>query len=304
MTELASVEVGRPWLRRAISAARWIFGPAALVFLLVAGYSARDTFMAVVSQAAWTGLAAAVVIWATLHLLSPIFTVIVLRSFGARVQYRDALGIHVRRLPAKYLPGGIWHTVSRVMDLHQLGVSRRHLAALVVLENVLPVALALVLGGGFLLLSGQETLIAQTCIGIGLVLLGLAPFLLKHASLLGAGYRFDRALLAAAAITTLFWLIAATAFATYWTSFPDTQSHAGLANIYAAYLLGWACGFIAIFAPQGLGVFESVASLLLRGMLPFAGIAVLVAGFRVAILIADAGAYVTYAGLRHARRPA
>lgn len=286
------------WLRRAAVAARWIFGPAAVVFLIVAGLGARGAFENVVRHAHWPALATAVALWAGLHLLSPVFTWIVLRDFGANVQYRDALAIHVRRLPARYLPGGVWHTVSRVVDLHHRGVSRPQLSAMVLLENALPVAVALVLGGVFLLVAEHDWPPSLLCIVGGSALLACSPILLRHRALLGERRIGTATYLRAIAVTAAFWLIAATAFARYWTAFPGAQGGTALAEVYAAYLLAWASGFVSIFAPQGLGVFESVAGALLRGALPFAGAALLVAGFRAAILAADVIAYAVFNVLR------
>jgi hypothetical protein len=58
-------------------------------------------------------------------------------------------------------------------------------------------------------------------------------------------------------------------------------------------LFSWGIGFISIFAPQGIGVFEVVAADLLRGVEPLMGIAAVIAGFRLIILTADAVAWLT-----------
>jgi hypothetical protein len=288
------------WLRRVMSGARWIFGPAAVMFLIVAGFAARDTFENVVRQAQWPALATAVALWLALHLLSPTFTWVLLRGFGTPLRYAEVLSIHVNRLPARYLPGGIWHTVSRVADLHHRGVSRTQLAAMVALENALPVSVALVLGGFFLLAAGHDWRTAALCATGGAAILGCVPIALRHRAV--ADCRIGaRTYCLTIAITAAFWLIAATAFARYWTAFP-AQPGTGLAEVYAAYLLAWAAGFVAVFAPQGLGVFESVAGVLLRGALPFAGAAMLAAGFRAAILAADVIAYAIFVSFRFASR--
>lgn len=74
-------------------------------------------------------------------------------------------------------------------------------------------------------------------------------------------------------------------------------------QIYGVYLLAWIAGFVSVFAPQGIGVFESVAGLFLKGALMFAGVAVLAAGFRVAVLDADMLAFGVLLTLRVAQRP-
>ncbi|WP_082538992.1 hypothetical protein [Lysobacter sp. Root494] len=291
---------GYSWFRHALASARWVFGPFAVLFLVVAGIGARGTFENVVRHAHWPALIIAVLLWSALHLLSPAFTWVVLRGFGTNVRYVDALAIHVNRLPARYLPGGIWHTVSRVVDLHGKGVSRTQLATMVALENILPVSVALVLGGAFLLAAGQDSRPGAACMMGGVAILACLPALLRHRAVADCRMAGGTYFLAIS-ITAAFWLVAATAFARYWLAFP-AQAESGLADIYAAYLLGWASGFIAVFAPQGLGVFESVAGALLRGALPFAGATMLVAGFRVTILAADVIAYALFSAVRFARR--
>ena len=67
-------------------------------------------------------------------------------------------------------------------------------------------------------------------------------------------------------------------------------------------MLAWVTGFVSIFAPQGIGVFESVAGVFLQGALTFAGAAVLAAGFRVAILGADMLGYGALLAVRYAQR--
>lgn len=286
------------FFRRVFAASRWAFGPAAIVFLMVAAWQTRAAFTTVLAQVQLLPLLVTVALWSLLHLLTPVFTWLVLRECGSDISYRTALGIHVGRLPARYLPGGIWHTVSRVMDLHRLGVGRAELSTLVLLENLVPVAVALSLAGGFLLLADGNRLAALAALSGGVLLLACLPVVLRHRLLLRGRPFASTIYLKAAATTTAFWLVAATAFACYWSAFPAAHAGHPVAEVYAAYLLAWVAGFVSVFAPQGIGVFESVTGVLLQGALPFAGVAVLAAGFRAAILAADAFAYAALHVLR------
>lgn len=292
---------GHPLLRRIVAASRWVFGPAALLFLLIAGWSARASFVTVLEQVQLMPLTITAVLWSLLHLLTPVFSWLVLREMGSDISYRVALGIHVRRLPARYLPGGIWHTVSRVMDLHRLGVSRSQLSVLVLLENLIPVGVALALAGMFLLVAGGQAVLAFVALLGGIALLVALPVVLRHRLLLGAQAFAASLHLKITATTAVFWLVAATAFACYWSAFPAARVGNPMVEVYAAYLLAWVVGFVSIFAPQGIGIFESVTGVLLQGALPFAGVAVLAAGFRAVTLIADVLAYAALHLLRIAR---
>ncbi|OOG59665.1 lysylphosphatidylglycerol synthase domain-containing protein [Rhodanobacter sp. C03] len=289
-------------LRRVFAASRWIFGPAAVIFLIIAGVRARGAFEAVSLHTQLIPLAITVLLWASLNLLGPVFTWIVLRETGARIPYGTALKIYVGRLPAKYLPGGIWQTVSRMMDLHRLGVERSQLTVLVMLENLMPLTVAMAIGGTFMLIAGEATHLAIAAMVIGVVVLACLPLVLRHRLLLHKSRFALRTYFLATLVDVAFWLVAATAFACYWYSFPTIHTDIPRLQVYGAYLLAWSAGFMSVFSPQGIGVFESVISLFLKGALPFGEVAVLAAGFRAVMLAAD---FITYGVLllgRHGRR--
>ncbi len=288
--------------RRTMAMSRWLFTPAALVFLLFAGWRARAVFVTVLGSTDPLPLIVTVVLWALLHLLTPVFSWIVLREVGAEVGYLRLLGIHVGRLPARYLPGGIWHTVSRVMDLHHLGVNRSQLSIMVLLENLVPVAVALTLGGLCLCMSGGTSWPKLAAVLVGLLLFTCLPVMLRHRRLKTPRKFAVGTYLKLLAVTATFWIVAATAFFGYWSAFPSARASVPVLQIYGVYLLAWVAGFVSIFAPQGLGVFESVAGLFLQGALTFAGAAVLAAGFRVAILAADMLGFSTLLVVRYLRR--
>ena len=286
-----------------IAASHWVFAPVAIAFLLMSFWRSRVSLNAVLVQAELPPLMLTVALWGLLHLLTPALSALVLGEIGASVSYRTTLGIHVGRLPARYLPGGIWHTVSRMMDLHRLGVSRSQLSALVLLENLVPVGTALVFGGVCLWAAGQARLwLAIGAVVAGVLLLTCIPLLLRHRALLNRRVYAPAAYLKLVALTVLFWVIAASAFACYWSAFPVARTGIPILQVYGTYLLAWVTGFVSLFAPQGLGVFESVAGVLLKGAIGFGGVAVLAAGFRVAILSADALAYMILHAWRYARR--
>ncbi|HEY8681585.1 MAG TPA: hypothetical protein VIM06_00305 [Rhodanobacter sp.] len=294
--------LGSTFLRRMFAASRWIFGPAAVVFLIVAGVRARGAFHAISLHTQLIPLVITVLLWASLNLLIPVFTWLVLREAGANISYGALLKIQVGRLPARYLPGGIWQTVSRMMDLHRLGVDRSQLSTLIMLENLVPLAITLTMGGACTLVASHTKLFAFAAMLGGLMLLTCLPFLLRHRLLLHKRGFALRTYFLAALTSVAFWIIAATAFACYWYSFPATHVDVSRLQVYGAYLLAWSAGFISVFSPQGIGVFESVISLLLKGALPFGEVAVLAAGFRAATLAADFIAYGSLLVSRHGRR--
>jgi hypothetical protein len=60
-----------------------------------------------------------------------------------------------------------------------------------------------------------------------------------------------------------------------------------LLDVAGAYLFSWGIGYISLFAPQGIGVFEAVAGNMLVTPMSFGEMAALIAGFRIISLVAD-----------------
>jgi glycosyltransferase 2 family protein len=279
-----------PAWRTALAIARRLFTPLALVGLAVAAYAARDEFATVFAQARPAPLIAAVVAWSALNLLVPAISHAWLAALHASPGYRALLGIHMARLPARYLPGGIWHTVSRFADLHAQGTPRAKLAALAVLENAAPPAVALALGVGCALLAGRFGPAVALAALAGTAVLAILPLLVVRAWQGAAEFRLAHGAAAAFAGLLVFWCVASLAFGMYWHALAGAPA-GGWAGLAAAYLVGWAAGFAAIFAPQGIGVFEATAAWLLEGVRPYAALVVLAAGFRIVALAGDALAY-------------
>ena len=100
--------------RRALRVAKLVFTPLALCFLVYVAWQARESFVEVLRNARPGWLAVAVCAWMAAHLCSALFTRAALLACGSRLDYSRSLHIHVARLPARYLPGGVWHTVARV----------------------------------------------------------------------------------------------------------------------------------------------------------------------------------------------
>ncbi|MCX7033559.1 MAG: hypothetical protein NT046_06255 [Arenimonas sp.] len=273
------------FFRKLLVVAQRLFVPLAVGSLAFAAYAARGSFGDILANARTGPLVLTVVAWSLLHLVVPVVGWRVLGGLGTGIGYRTMLRIHVARLPARYLPGGIWQTVSRVVDLHGIGVTRAQLSVLVAMENLAPLATALALGGTLAWAAGSAQIPAPAAIAAGLALAAGLPWLMRR-FIRGAALPIG-SYLAAVATTLVFWIGAAGTFVVYWSAFPAVFAAAEPPGLMAAYLLAWAAGFVAIIAPQGIGVFEAVAGMLLDGALPLATMTVMVAGFRAATLLGD-----------------
>ncbi len=282
---------GNPRWKRLVSLARWVFGPAALAFLVYAAIYSRKVFGEVIRQAHFGPIVVAIALLSSLHVIVPVVSRLVLREVGVAVDYPTLLKIHLRRLPARYIPGGIWHTVSRAVDIHNLGVGRIELSTMVLVENLVSPGVAIMLGGLFFLIAGRHAapfILAASGGFVGLCVL----FLALRNRFVRRVRAFSLATYGKIVVTSVcFWLVASTAFTLYWSALPRSAANTSVAHIAGSYLIAWTAGFVNVLSPQGIGVFEATIGGLLRGALPFATVALLAAGFRAATLVADCLAY-------------
>src|SRR5690606_12897931 len=80
------------------------------------------------------------------HFISPLITVFGFKTCRSKITYWNAFHIHCGRLPAKYLPGGIWHSVGRASDYFSLGHTGGQLGYYFLLENFQLIAVSFSLG--------------------------------------------------------------------------------------------------------------------------------------------------------------
>jgi len=238
----------------------------------------------------------AVLVWMLMHASAPLFSMLVFRARNVPLSYGAAARVHIANLPARYVPGGIWHTVGRIAGFRDLYIGKRDISIFVFLENLLAVCVAFVIGGSLLAvdrgLDGWGQIAALSAVG-GAVFLLASPFILSLRIIQG-GDRFPTgSFVAVTIITVISWCIAATAFLIYLSAFPGLAIQAAPLETAGAYLFSWGVGFISIFAPQGIGVFEVVAADLMRNDSAFMSVAALLAGFRLIVLAADAVVFAT-----------
>lgn len=270
--------------------AKMFFTPLAIGFLLFFGWHARDSLQIIFENARPGYLAMAVLLWVLLQFFSPLIPTLIFRTCGSDISYRCALRIHAQRLPGRYLPGGFWHTVGRAIDFHDYGIRSRHLATCMFLETSFPAIITFILGGIGLGVYrdfdewGAIGLVSAVAALIGLVIM---PLLINN-RFLKAPDRLSLVVFSKTVVVMiLYWIVAAVAFTLYLAAFPVAMSGTSFIEVGATYLFSWGVGYIAIFAPQGIGVFEFVAGDILSAPISIGGIAVLVAGFRAVILVSD-----------------
>lgn len=287
--------------RKIINGLKLLFTPVAVAFLLYFTWQSKDELANLISNASLSYLGFAAVVWGLLHGLSPLLAVIVFNACGSKVSWQQAFSTHAARLPARYLPGGIWHTVGRVMDYREQGVQPRHLTAFVVLENGLAAAVTLTIGGAIVFaMRGTDSLgsVAGLSSIAGIVALPTIGFLLNSRVLQQPDRLSFFAYTKTVGAVVLFWAVATLAFLLYLNAFPASTGAYSSVEMGGIYLFSWGVGFVSIFAPQGIGVFEFVASKLMGGPIGFMGLAALIAGFRVVVLAADLVVWLIYQAMR------
>lgn len=275
---------------RALYWVKLLFTPLALLFLILAAWHSIGTLSAVINNAGYGYLFSAILIWMLAHFLAPVFTLIALSACGSSVSYLMAFNTHVGRLPARYLPGGIWHTVARVSDLHSIGIPSSHLTTFIILENTIALSTSFVLGGMAVAWYQEPSILrifALTAAIGGASALLLCPYMINRWILKSPDHLSIKSFLKAISMAIIFWLITTSAFLSYLTAFPGVTHNGSFIEIGGTYLFSWGVGFIAVFAPQGIGIFEAVAADILHSPLSLGSLAVLIAGFRLIILSAD-----------------
>ncbi len=280
--------------------AKRIFLPIAFAFLAYFAWESRELLVDVLRNAEPLKLAAAVLVWMLMHALSPLFSMMIFRARNVPLSYKTAARIHIANLPARYVPGGIWHTVGRIAGFRDMNIGQRDISIFVFLENTLAVCVAFVIGGSLLAanrgLDGWGQIAALSALG-GTVFLLASPFILSLRVIQGDDRFPCGDLVANTIVTAISWCVAATAFVIYLSAFPGMALQAAPLETAGAYLFSWGVGFISIFAPQGIGVFEVVAADLMRGAGTLMSVAALLAGFRLVVLAADATAWAALHGL-------
>ena len=278
-----------PKIRKLFKLCKSFFTPIALVFIVASIYQSR-----LIVRDAWIDsqpyyLVIAVVLWMLAHLFSPWFVSIILNACGAKIPYRDNLALHLNYLPARYIPGGVWHTVARVTGLHHLGVQPINLTSFVIVENLVALCITLVVGGIFISFDQKNTYLKITIylvVALCIILLLMCPYFLNKFLLKNKFIKYKK-YIAGLLVAIFFWMIASISFLFYISSFFEVNSLNICIKIIGSYLFAWGVGFISLFAPQGFGIFELVAAKVMPLNFNFSATVGIMAGFRLIVMSAD-----------------
>lgn len=270
------------WLRRG-------FIPLALAFLAYSAYLASDYLRPLLATVSVPRLLLACALWSLAQWVGPLASVAMARILDIGLGYRELALISVLRLPAKYLPGGIWQSVARFTAYQRLAIKNSDSMTILVVEHVFALGSSIALGASLLLWATHS--INASRIAAALLALSVIGLLLSSAWLKrNRGHDALLWILKLALSTCLFWTLAAASFCMYWLAVFGNEA-ADLRLVGSCYLLSWAAGFVVIFAPQGLGVFEWVAANLMSSTQPLSVVVTAVAGFRMIAIAGDLAAW-------------
>jgi glycosyltransferase 2 family protein len=231
----------------------------------------------------------AALIWLVSNGLTAFSSAQLCRATGINLDFRTCLLIHCRRLPAKYLPGGIWSSVGRASDYMRLGNDARQVGWFFLVENLILVAVTLSLGAALVATLPQSVLLREI-LGwlplpgiLGLIFMPLGLQLLSRKRLtLHSSSAFYSAVLG----TLIFWCLAGASFAFWIAAFPGLELQVNAVQTAGVYVFSWSIGYLALFAPQGIGVSEFVSGYLLAGA-DAARLLGFIVSFRLMVLTVD-----------------
>ena len=197
-----------------------------------------------------------------------------LRMLGHEASLWEAALATGRALPARYIPGGVTFPAARIALLRARGFAVAPLTVTAVLEMVFRPAVALTLGMALLALSGgvpDSLAWAAVAAAVAVAATAVSPaaggrVLNRLAARRGVSLAITWSGYARLALTELaYWAWAAATFVLYLRAFPAADGFGAL-HLAGAFMVAWALGFLAVFAPQGLGVAEiSLVGLLAVG---------------------------------------
>lgn len=264
---------------------------AALVFALVRLRSIWQDSHVELANVDWLALAGAFVVSVLGVGAGGFIWLAILRRFGVETRLRWA-GVFFQAQLSKYIPGAIWQYAGRAALGPAHGIPAR------VVAMSLPVevgAAALAAGATAPLLLGWWGVPAVLALALLATAAGrrIMTGSSRAATITGAGTRaFGLYLVAWPAVGAGFWLCA--------RGLVTIPAHE-LPVYVGAYAVAWLVGFVAVYAPGGLGVREAVLVALLAGRLGASDALVVAAVSRAILTLVDLA--LAGAGVLLLRRP-
>ena len=207
--------------------------------------------------------------------------------------YPEILGVYGLSSLGKYLPGGIWHFVGRFGVYKMNGLSAKASTRSMILENIWLLSSALATGviGVFLsrfdLIADLLNIPDEKWLAITVTVLILALWIVSlfivHKIFQKYTSRQIPKVALVALLGLLLWAFIGGSFFVMFQEFPFSSAPLFIGG----YAVSWAVGYIAVFAPGGLGIREAVLALVFSSIATVELIAVYAAMNRIIWVIAE-----------------
>jgi hypothetical protein len=254
--------------RRVLVGLQLAFLAVVLAFL---GWALRDVWSDAIPRLADADpvtLAAALVVLAVYYCLFVVGWQWILAAFGIRIAYRLALQAEMASMLAKYVPGGVWTPLARIMWLRRAG---RVESTSLVLSSILLEAGLSAVAGILVFTAGLAAVEAVDAPLLPLFAFGLVTAVLLHPRVFTAlaralFRRFDapepprlpyRALVGLLAYYAFTWLVGGAALYLLLRSLAADPGLETIPYLGGAAAVGAIVAVLAVFAPSGLGVREA-----------------------------------------------
>ena len=254
--------------RRVVVGLQLAFVAVVLGFL---GWALRDVWRDALPRLADADpafLGAALVVLAVYYCLFVVGWQWILAAFGIRVVYRLALQAEMASMLAKYVPGGVWTPLARIVWLRRAGGVRDTsfvLSSILLEAGLSAVAGILVFTGGLAAVEDVEVAL------VPLFAFGLLVVVLLHPRVFTAlaralFRRFDapeppplsyRVLVGLLGYYAFTWLVGGTALYLLLRSLDADPGAVTIPYLAGAAAVGAIVAVLAVFAPSGLGVREA-----------------------------------------------
>lgn len=236
----------------------------------------------------------------------------VLRTLEPDVGWSAITSVWMFSLWGKYLPAGtVWYVAGRMVLCDRYKIKKRHASVSILLEFVLVMVSCSVVFLISLPFWQSDGPVGRGLTVLGVMLLGLLilypPVLERTTNLLARMMRRESIHLQLRYRDTLsllmpylaFWLSLGTAFYLLCSSiYPTPASFLQLVVLSGTFAASWLIGFLAIFAPNGLGIREGTLTLLLSLYMPVPVAIVVSLLSRVWSTIGELLAFALYFGAR------
>lgn len=212
----------------------------------------------------------------------------ILARLGVNLDFRIALRIYLASEFVRYIPGNIWHVLTRILWVGKYGVSRPVAFASMTIELITKLAAGVFVFALSLLFWSDSGAVRSLVYGAPLLMAGgiitiLALLVLLHPrilnSLLNIALRVlkrdpimlplrYRDILLVTLAWGASWIVAGTAFYVLVLALYPALPLAALPICIGIYALAWDVGFVSFITPSGLGFREGVIAFLLVLALP------------------------------------